>query len=34
VFIPGILVEELDRKTMALKTIAILLIVVGVYLVS
>jgi len=34
IFIPGILVEDLDRKTMALKTIAILLIVVGVYLVS
>ena len=33
-FIPGILQEELDRKTMALKTVAILLIVVGVYLVS
>jgi uncharacterized membrane protein len=32
--VPGILVEELDRKTMVLKTIAILLIVVGVYLVS
>ena len=33
-FVPGILQEELDRKTMALKTVAILLIVVGVYLVS
>ena len=33
-FVPGILPEELDRKTMALKTVAILLIVVGVYLVS
>ncbi len=33
-FVPGILQEELDRKTVALKTIAILLIVVGVYLVS
>lgn len=32
--IPGILQEELDRKTIALKTVAILLIVVGVYLVS
>jgi hypothetical protein len=32
--IPGILPEDLDRKTMALKTVAILLIVVGVYLVS
>ncbi|MBN1235890.1 MAG: EamA family transporter [Methanotrichaceae archaeon] len=33
-FIPGILHEELDRKTVALKTVAILLIAVGVYLVS
>ena len=33
-FVPGILQEDLDRKTMALKTVAILLIVVGVYLVS
>jgi uncharacterized membrane protein len=33
-FVPGILQEELDRKTMALKTVAILLIAVGVYLVS
>ncbi|HUS75754.1 MAG TPA: EamA family transporter [Methanothrix sp.] len=33
-FVPGILPEELDRKTMALKTVAIFLIVVGVYLVS
>jgi uncharacterized membrane protein len=32
--VPGILQEELDRKTMAQKTVAILLIVVGVYLVS
>lgn len=33
-FVPGILQEELDRKTMIMKTVAILLIVVGVYLVS
>ncbi|MDD2836699.1 MAG: hypothetical protein PHY05_11210 [Methanothrix sp.] len=33
-FVPGILQEELDRKTMALKTVAIFLIIVGVYLVS
>ena len=33
-FVPGILPEELDRKTITLKTVAILLIVVGVYLVS
>jgi hypothetical protein len=33
-FVPGILQEELDRKTMTLKTVAILLIIVGVYLVS
>jgi uncharacterized membrane protein len=32
--VPGILQEELDRKTMAQKAAAILLIVVGVYLVS
>jgi uncharacterized membrane protein len=33
-FVPGILQEELDRKTIALKTAAIVLIVSGVYLVS
>jgi uncharacterized membrane protein len=33
-FVPGILQEELDRKTIAQKTLAILLIIVGVYLVS
>jgi uncharacterized membrane protein len=33
-FVPGILQEELDRKTIALKTLAIVLIVAGVYLVS
>jgi uncharacterized membrane protein len=33
-FFPGILPEELDKKTVALKTFAIVLIVVGVYLVS
>jgi drug/metabolite transporter (DMT)-like permease len=33
-FVPGILQEELDRKTIALKTAAIVLIVAGVYLVS
>jgi len=33
-FVPGILQEDQDRKTMILKMIAILLIVVGVYLVS
>ena len=33
-FVPGVLAEELDRKTMALKTIAVALIVIGVYLVS
>ncbi len=33
-FVPGILEEELDRKTIALKTIAIILIIAGVYLVS
>ena len=33
-FIPGLLAEELDRKTMALKMVAVALIVIGVYLVS
>jgi drug/metabolite transporter (DMT)-like permease len=33
-FVPGILTEEMDRKTIALKIAAILLIVAGVYLVS
>lgn len=33
-FIPGILVEELDRRTLALKLAALFLIVIGVYLVS
>ena len=33
-FVPGIVQEELDRKTIAQKTFAILLIIVGVYLVS
>jgi uncharacterized membrane protein len=33
-FVPGVLAEELDKKTMALKMIAVLLIVIGVYLVS
>lgn len=33
-FVPGLLAEELDRKTMALKTVAVALIVIGVYLVS
>jgi uncharacterized membrane protein len=33
-FIPGILVEELDSKTLALKLSALLLIIIGVYLVS
>jgi drug/metabolite transporter (DMT)-like permease len=33
-FVPGILEEELDRKTIALKTVAIILIIAGVYLVS
>lgn len=33
-FVPGILQEELDRKTIVLKTGAIILIVAGVYLVS
>ncbi|MFZ2473354.1 MAG: hypothetical protein WAW52_15600 [Methanothrix sp.] len=33
-FVPGILQEEMDRKTIAQKTVAIFLIVVGVYLVS
>lgn len=33
-FVPGIQPEEMDRKTMTLKTAAILLIVVGVYLTS
>ena len=32
--VPGILREELDRKTMAQKTLAIIMIVAGVYLVS
>ncbi len=34
VFIPGILIEELDSKTMAIKLSALLLIVIGVYMVS
>lgn len=33
-FVPGVLAEELDRKTMALKTAAVALIIVGVHLVS
>jgi hypothetical protein len=33
-FIPGILVEELDSRTLALKLSALFLIVIGVYLVS
>lgn len=33
-FVPGVLEEELDRKTIALKTIAVILIIAGVYLVS
>jgi uncharacterized membrane protein len=33
-FVPGVLKEELDRKTIALKTIAVILIIAGVYLVS
>jgi drug/metabolite transporter (DMT)-like permease len=33
-FVPGILTEEMDRKTIGLKIAAILLIVAGVYLVS
>jgi hypothetical protein len=33
-FVPGILPEVMDKKTMTLKTAAILLIVVGVYLAS
>jgi uncharacterized membrane protein len=34
IFIPGILMEELDSKTLALKLFALFLIVIGVYLVS
>ena len=33
-FVPGVLEEELDRKTIALKTVAVILIIAGVYLVS
>jgi drug/metabolite transporter (DMT)-like permease len=33
-FVPGILQEELDIRTMAIKTAAVLLIAVGVYMVS
>lgn len=33
-FVPGLLTEELGRKTMALKTLALVLIVIGVYMVS
>ncbi|MDD1760604.1 MAG: EamA family transporter [Methanothrix sp.] len=33
-FVPGVLAEELDKKTIALKTAAVALIVIGVYLVS
>lgn len=33
-FVPGVLSEELDRKTMVFKTAAVLLIAIGVYLVS
>jgi uncharacterized membrane protein len=33
-FLPGIMPEEMDRRTMALKTTALILIVMGVYLVS
>lgn len=33
-FVPGVLEEELDRMTIALKTVAVILIIAGVYLVS
>lgn len=33
-FVPGVLEEGLDRKTIALKTVAVILIIAGVYLVS
>lgn len=33
-FVPGVLAEELDGKTMALKMLAVILIIIGVYLVS
>ena len=33
-FVPGLLAEEMDKKTMALKTVAVALIVIGVHLVS
>ena len=34
IFIPGLLKEELDRRTLSLKLVAVFLIVIGIYLVS
>ncbi|MCX6675931.1 MAG: hypothetical protein NTW84_05900, partial [Methanothrix sp.] len=34
IFVPGIIKEETDRKTLSLKLIAVLFIIIGVYLIS